>query len=400
MLPIKKSKDRNELADLVGRTKILHLTHTDISSDSRILKEVNALADIPEYELYGFGISMGLGAEKTNIMPQARILSLQLLARNINFLPRQIRHLAVGIEMSMRLFIMGMKVRPDVVHCHDAPVLLVGFLIKHLCRAKLVYDAHELESDKNAQSRSIAWLTLRVERFVWSSIDHIISVSPSILKWYERNLGPKPNSLILNSPIYSGAVAASDDEFIKPRHFHEKFDIPSCTKVFLYLGLLVTGRGIEKMLDAFSNNNVTAHLVFVGYGPLDGIIRDVAEKRQNVHLHPSVPHEEVVEISRSADVGLCIIENVSLSDYYCLPNKMFEYAFAGIPVLASDFPDIAHLVSKYGLGECCTVDGDAITEAIWRIERGDLTLAGKNLWDLGWQSQSKRLQQAYRALLE
>lgn len=400
MSSIKNSKDRNGLADLGARTKILHLTHTDIPSDNRILKEIVALADAPEYELYGFGIRLGLGAEKTNIMPKARIVSLKLMTRKLNFLPLLIRHLVVGVEMSMRLLLLGMKVRPDVVHCHDAPVLLVGVLLKYLCRAKLVYDAHELESNKNAQSRLIAWLTLRVERLVWPSIDHLISVSPSILQWYERHLGPKPNSLVLNSPFFVGSVAASDDVQKKPHYFHEKFDIPSGAKVFLYLGLLVSGRGIEKLLKAFSNNNISSHLVFLGYGPFEGRIQDVAKICPNIHLHPPVPHEEVVSTSRSADVGLCIIENVSLSDYYCLPNKLFEYAFAGIPVLASNFPDIDHLVSEYGLGECCAVEVDAIAAAIGRIERSVLPPWEKELRDLGWQSQSNRLQQAYRSMLE
>ena len=46
---------------------------------------------------------------------------------------------------------------------------------------------------------------------------------------------------------------------------------------------------------------------------------------------------------------MCLIQNVSLSDYYCLPNKLFEYCFAEIPVLASNFPDISQTVEKYDL---------------------------------------------------
>ena len=358
------------------------------------------LAEISNFEIHAVGIRHRLGARQTNAVPQARIISLDLVTRKLRFLPGLVRHPLVALEMAVRLLFCGLKVRPDIVHCHDTPVLLVGVLLKQLFRARLVYDAHELESNKNGQSRIISYLTLWAERTSWSSIDHLISVSPSIIKWYCENLGPKPNSLILNSPYFSAPIGL-DREVIKdkPRYFHETFGIPADERVFLYLGLLVPGRGVDKMLTAFSSDNVKSHLVFVGYGPLEEQIRSAAKSCQHIHLHRPVPHEEVVALSRSADFGLCVIENVSLSDYYSLPNKLFEYAFAGIPVLASRFPDIEKIVNEHGLGECCDLNMDSIVETIKRLESGSAAPMPE-LHALGWQNQSKRLQQAYMALIE
>lgn len=399
MLPTKELTSQSTQGNSAAPIRVLHLTHTDIPSDNRVLKEIAALAEVPSFQLYGIGIRLHLGAKDTHAAPQAKIISLVLATRKLRFLPGPVRHLIVAVEMMVRLFLQGLKVRPDIVHCHDTPVLLVGFLLKYCFKARLVYDAHELESNKNGQSPWIARMTLWAERLAWSSIDHFVSVSPSIIEWYGLQLGPKPSSLILNSPLFSASVGMLQGGLERPRHFHQKFRIPADAKVFLYLGLLVPGRGIDKMLEAFSAKNVKSHLVFVGYGELEKRIESVACTVGNIHLHPPVPHEEVVALSRSADVGLCIIENVSLSDYYCLPNKLFEYAFAGIPVLASAFPDIAQMVEQYGLGECCTVDSDAIGAAIERIETDGLASMIGNLHALGWQSQSARLQQAYLSLL-
>ena len=80
------------------------------------------------------------------------------------------------------------------------------------------------------------------------------------------------------------------------------------------------------------------------------------KKNSNIHLHKKVPHNQVVNLIKSADVGICIIENVSLSDYYCLPNKLFEYSFAGLRVIGSDFPEISNYILSNKLGEVCKIN--------------------------------------------
>jgi glycosyltransferase involved in cell wall biosynthesis len=94
-----------------------------------------------------------------------------------------------------------------------------------------------------------------------------------------------------------------------------------------------------------------------------------------------------------------LIEDVSLSGRLCLPNKLFEYAFAGVPMLASRLPEIARLVGEYGLGVCCDNDADSIESAVRQIEREGLERPTGDLTELSWETQAKRLQEAYRQLL-
>ena len=79
-------------------------------------------------------------------------------------------------------------------------MLPIGYFIKRIKKCKLFYDAHELESNKNGQTKFMSWGTLFIEKKIWKSIDLLISVSDSIIKWYEKNLGTIENVLILNSP--------------------------------------------------------------------------------------------------------------------------------------------------------------------------------------------------------
>jgi glycosyltransferase involved in cell wall biosynthesis len=128
-------------------------------------------------------------------------------------------------------------------------------------------------------------------------------------------------------------------------------------------------------------------------------VADHAERFPNIHVCPPVPHEEVVKLVREADCGICLREGRLLSGRLSLPNKLFEYAFAGIPVLASRLPEMERVVSEYGLGVCCDNDADSIESAIRKIEREGIARPVADLTELSWDTQAKRLQEAYRQLL-
>ncbi len=65
-----------------------------------------------------------------------------------------------------------------------------------------------------------------------------------------------------------------------------------------------------------------------------------------------VPSDQVTLYAASADLGIAAIENVCLSYYYCSPNKLFEYLLAGVPVIASDLPELGGIISRTQLYGC------------------------------------------------
>lgn len=369
--------------------KTLHLTHTDIEFDSRILKEMGALA-AAGYTVSGIGVVLEEGAQKTAVSFKADIKAINLRSRKLTFLPRTLRHIATLFELVARMLPRAVRERPDVIHCHDTLVLPLGCMVKLLTGARLVYDAHELESNRNGLSRIQGIMTLRVEKLLWRFVDALIVVSPSIEQWYRDNIGPKPSAVILNSPLF--AEGQQHDE----HYLRNRFSIPQDSKVFIYVGILGRGRGIDLLVDAFKDPDVCAHIVFLGYGELSDELKRLAAERANLHVHDAVPHSQVVPIVQSADFGLCLVQDVSLSDYYCLPNKLFEYCFAGVPVLASDFPDIRAVLAEYGIGECCKLQANDIRDAILRLERSASTFRFASLTPLSWQAQEQKLVALYQ----
>jgi glycosyltransferase involved in cell wall biosynthesis len=375
-----------------AKLKILHLTHTDIRTDSRILKELNALGDSSIYQLYAIGVAEEGAGGGVNVYHGATVVSVNLRSRTYRRLPHIFRHVLVFIEMSLRVLRSAWHVRPDLIHCHDTPLLSLSVFLAWIFRGKLIYDAHELESNKNGQSKMISRMTFFIEKACWSRINGFVTVSNSILRWYQIHFIKKDSALILNSPVVDDLQGKAKNEW----YFHNLYQISRDCLVFVYLGLFVSGRGIEKLLEVFSDQKISAHIVFIGRGHLRDIIERYSNSISKIHLHDSVPHEQVVGLASNADYGVCFVENVSLSDYYSLPNKLFEYAFAGVPVLASDFPDMREMVKEYELGTVTSDNINSITDNIMNLELAGRQRLTKDLLPLSWHAQAEHLRALYR----
>lgn len=380
--------------------KLLHLTHTDIYSDNRILKELKSLAMNSKYQILGYGIERNQTAVKEVEFPEnVQIKSLKIKSRHLKFLPDFILHILTCIEYCLKTFVHVLYQKPEIIHCHDALVLPLGYTFKKLFGVKLVYDAHELESHQHSKNKFTSKIIFYFEKLCWSSIDLFISVSDSIISWYHQNLGEKESILILNAPYLNTNKYSWNQYSVEGQNYlRNTFNIPDDKLIFLYVGLMTKGRGIEKILSVFENHIHNSHVVFLGYGELIKLIDSKADINPNIHLHKAIKYDEVVSFSKNADIGLCLIENHSLSYYYCLPNKFFEYTFAGIPVLASNFPELKKTIDLYDLGRSCDNDTKSIVDAIMEIEKNFPKKISSDLSDLSWEAQQKKLLNAYENL--
>jgi glycosyltransferase involved in cell wall biosynthesis len=376
------------------KINILHISHTDIRFDSRILKEMKSLYSASKYNMVGFGVKEISPIHKE---PSVGLMvrSFEIITKRLIYLPRPIRYALMYLEILIKMIVPGISLKPRVIHCHDTLVLPIGVLIKIFSGAKLIYDAHELESQKNLQSKILSKITLWIERLSWGFVDVFISVSPSIIEWYERELGPKENSIILNSPVFDLDVFQGNSN----NYLREKFKIPEKEKLFIYIGIIGRGRGVNYYLDIFKAEEIMSHIVFLGYGELVSKVVEHSEVYKNIHYMPSVPHHEVVKVAKSADIGLAMIEAVSLSDYYCLPNKLFEYAFSGLFVITSDFPDMKQIVDEYDLGITCAVEKTALMELIKELSNKECSASKKDLYKLSWQYQEELLLKVYEKIV-
>ena len=367
--------------------RILHITHTDVTNDSRIEKEIDALSSLPDSVIFCYFVVSGAYC-KDRLRDDVMYLESHSIANRYLWINRSLRHIIKIIELSFDIIFKGLKVKADIVHVHDTLALPAATFLAAISGSKLIYDAHELESDKNGQSRFMSLGTYVLERLCWWKINGFVTVSDSIRDWYFQRFPSKQCQVILNSPSFYPPTQSI---------LRSVLGISRNSLVVIYIGYLSKGRGIESALEAYSNLEINSDLVFLGSGDLESLIDSYASKYSNIHRHPPVAHDKVVEFASGADVGLCVIENVSQSDYLCLPNKLFEYAFSGLRVIGSDFPEISSVLRQFDLG--ITVDGSprSIQEAVEKIPIKSTT-SSEHLYPLSWNYQVKKLLDLYERL--
>tara|TARA_B100001029_G_C15063221_1_gene460537 strand:+ start:4942 stop:6087 length:1146 start_codon:yes stop_codon:yes gene_type:complete len=376
---------------------ILHISNTDINEDSRILKEMRSLKKFcveNNFQIYGLGIKLS-GHTNHNTNDDLKIYTCKKNSKSYLSKFSSLNHAISFFKLFIFTLRHTFRKKPKIVHCHDTLVLPIGLVVKSFTGAKLIYDAHELESNKNLQTSINSSIIKFIEFISWRFIDLLISVSPSICKWYEDNLGRKRNTVILNSP----AIRNYSYHDFKKFDIRKRYNISNNDTLFVYLGMLVPGRGIKKYLEVFSNESINSHILFVGWGQYEELIQSKVYQSKNIHLHEPVDHIDIVPLVKDCDYGLCVINAESLSDYFCLPNKLFEYCFANLPVLASDLPEISRVLKKYDFGMVCSDNIKYIAQSVDEMSKTKKKYSFKNIEELSWEEQEKKLIKNYDLLL-
>jgi len=376
------------------KTSISSLVFNNFTNDSRVLKEAKSL------DKAGYDIT--IIAHGDDGLNNNEIVDT-IAVRRLSFLNRKKASTLQKISAYFKYISQAVKVvkNSNILHCHDLNTMPIAFIVKKLYNKsiKIVYDAHEYETEMNHLSKRSRKLMYFFEKRLIKLADKVITVSDSIADEYVK-LYPfieKP-SLVLNCPPYR----KSTDK--KHNIFRERFKIQDSAIIFLYQGSLSKGRGLELILEAFQTiPNKRYTLVIMGYGELEEYTNNIANQNTNIFFHEAVSPSVLLNYTSSADIGLSIIQNTCLSYYYCLPNKMFEYIMAEIPLMVSNLPEMSKVVSQHGIGLILDADStEGIHQAIEKTSVLNFDQLSKNLRTtksiFSWENQEKELLKVYKSL--
>ena len=264
---------------------------------------------------------------------------------------------------------------------------------KIIKKAKVFYYADDIvtENRVGVSQKTIYAIT---EKLFLKYCNRVIVVSEGIKNWYEEKYCLNNVSIINNAVI--GDEEQVRDELYDAR---KRFNLLEDDIVFGYIGTFTTGRSLELLLKIFSETITNKHLVLAGYGDLKNHVEKMSQIYSNIHYLGSVPWDKIQSFVGSIDVGLVLLEDVSLNYRYALPTKFFEYLASGKPVIVSDFPDMSSIVKKYSCGWCVKPVYSEIYSLIDNIDNKSIRKYKENLTDLRdnfmWEKQEKFLLKIY-----
>lgn len=376
--------------------KVTSIVLNPYISDSRVIKETQSLSKAG-YEVSVVTLHDGReGLDDYEVLDGIPVHRIRLISKSWSKLaPVQ---MLKYIEFCVRVIF---EIKVDIVHCNDLNALPVGYILKLISRCKkIVYDAHELESEQDGQSNIVRMVSKILESILIKKADVVMTVSDGIAEWYQKQYRIEKPYVVMNVPKWVGDIG-------KQNMFVKEDTRLIGKKIFLYQGGLTSGRGIEYMLDAFARRtDQKAVLMFMGYGYLEEKIKKAAEVSHNIFYHEAVSPEELWKYTVSADYGLVCTENLCLSHYYSLPNKLFEYAMAGMPMILSNLHEFVLLNDRYGFG--VVLDELSVDEINKKIDY--LLKMNNDIYDdfsknsrrmaknLSWEYQEKTLLKIYAEL--
>jgi glycosyltransferase involved in cell wall biosynthesis len=331
---------------------------SDLRFDARVWKEVRSLAEAG-YRVRLVGCHYD---EEDQAHPDTNIdvftVSLGKRSGRVSRLRRA--------GTLLRLWKEILATRAAVYHAHNVHVGPAAWMASRLRRVALVYDAHELYGETVSDSmaeRGGAFLERHLERFLARRSDAIITTNRFRADRLRERHGALRIEVLANVPAIVQRVEPLDPGY------------PAGSKVLLYQGgIYAKHRAFEQTIQALAHLE-GLHFVIVGFGREAELQRITSWAQQyavaeRVHLLPPRPFEELVHTAAAASVGLVPIMPHRDNDVLADTNKLFEYLMAGLPVVASDLPEMQRVLfsGEVPVGELFDPRSpESIAQAIRRV---------------------------------
>ena len=116
--------------------------------------------------------------------------------------------------------------------------------------------------------------------------------------------------------------------------------------------------------------------------------------------------DELKHYTANADFGLSLDKPSNLNYVYSLPNKVFDYIHVGVPIVASNLPEVRKIIEKYKVGMCVSeIKPIKIAKTIKELIQNKPQL---KQWEtnsifaslqLNWQKESEKLKVLFQDLI-
>lgn len=249
---------------------------------------------------------------------------------------------------NLRLFWFLMWNHADILLANDLDTLLPNYLASRLKRIPLVYDSHEYFTGvPELQHRPrIKNIWKKIERYIVPKLQFAFTVNQSIANLYREEYNI-PFEVIRNLPVNDETEVIQDKWTLR-----KTLDLPSDKTIYILQGAGINiDRGAEEAVEAMKFTD--GLLLIVGDGDVVPQLKVLVSKlnlQDKVRFVPRQSPAILKRYTRAADAGITLDKDTNINYRFSLPNKLFDYLQAGIPVIASDLPEVSRVIREYNAG--------------------------------------------------
>lgn len=366
-----------------NKKKLVMYVYSDIKTDARVMRAVKAL--IREFDVTLLATSSDINNSDTS-----NYTFIDVVNHNIK---NPLMRYLMSLKEARRII---KKITPDIIYGHDyyaAPI--IAYLLKK-SDAKRVYDAHELYvADSKSSKRER--VCCHIEKKAIEKADLVVCASERRKKIMEGLYNTK-NQIIVVDNISILPESDNPCKIISDIDGLDEF-FSDQRKTVVYCGAIIKARRVDLLLKASKRLEKNIKVLIIGSGEEKGRLVRLAEdeKINNVLFIKSVPYKNIRAIISKCDVGYLYYENDTLNNSNCAPNKIYEYASAGLVMAANNNDGLNDVLDKYRVGKASDDISGAISEVISNYKEYKSNL-NPFVNECSWEKESENLKLAIMEL--
>lgn len=283
----------------------------------------------------------------------------------------------------------------DIVHSHNLDTLPIGLKLKKKLYVRLVYDAHEIWGYMVSKDLPRWWANyyLKKEKKLINKTDKIITVNDPLREYFEK-ITKKPINIIMNCKH----IQKTRYEAVNNKKF-----------TLLYIGVLNSSRFLIEIVETIIKIP-EVKLIIGGMGKTAYVesLKNSCKEAKNIDFIGIVPNEKVIPMTKKADTVICVVDPNNKNNKIGLPNKIFEAAVCGRPLIVTKGLYYTKIVVEKGkFGIDIEYNKEALKDAILKLanDKKMCEELGKNalkaaLNEYNWEKQEEKLTELYKDLIK
>ena len=301
-------------------------------------------------------------------------------------------------EYNIRLFLFLLFHKANLLLSNDLDTALPNFFISKLKGIKMIYDSHEYFTETpelvNRPRAQRVWK--HIEGFVVPRLKEMITVCDSIAELFEQQYGVKCH-VVRNIPPRAS---------LPPKGDKVALNLPENKHLLVLQGSGINiQRGAEELVEAMQYLD-DCYLMIIGGGDVLPLLKGRVVDHHiedRVRFFPRMPYSQMMAYTQLAELGFVLDKDTNLNYRFCLPNKLFDFIQAGVPIVASHLVEIEKIINKYKIG-LFIPDHDPKTIAV-TIKEGLNDTSQRVVWqqglakaaeDLCWENEQQTLIEIYK----